>query len=307
MKRWILPILLLFVLFVAGCGKANWDISIEKAPFFKLGIEAPFIVKITNHTQPVSKLTVHATFEMEKMNHGSIDIDLIEKDSGQYEGFIEFPMQGEYDVFLTIANGKSEKEEHLTVQVKQEDAVAIINGEKVYQADLDFYLFINQLYIAINRELDKTKYMGTDYTTAMNKWDEQEKAIANENVLLTQMIRLRSIALLAKEKGFTASEREIEAELNRVKQSYGASEVAMKMIQEFGERKFWEKEKDQYADIILSTKVQQDIIVKIRQEQPMINEQEIMYLANKRYEEILVSQVNSLEIQFLNNIRGDTH
>lgn len=290
--RRILPMLLLFILFASACNqKADWDISVEQAPFFKKNIKAPFIIKISKNKKAVSNLTVHATFEMEKMNHGFTEVELTEKESGLYEGMVELSMPGEYEVFLQIENGKKQKEEHLTLYVKEEEAIAIINKEKIYEEDIDFYRFIHKLHLAMAR--DKEKDSGED----TNYWE----SVDNENMLLTQIIRLRSIALLALEKGFTVSNTEIEAEVNKAKQTYSSSKIAMKMISQFGEEAFWEKEKSEYYFIVLSNKVQQDLISKVKQENPTINENEVMYLAKKQFEDLVISQVNSLNIQLLNN------
>jgi molybdate-binding protein len=71
------------------------------------------------------------------------------------------------------------------------------------------------------------------------------------------------------------------------------------MIQEYGEEKFWEIEKQQYKMIVLSQKVQKDLVEKVKKENPKMSEQEIYFQAQKEYEELLVSQVNSLEIEIL--------
>jgi hypothetical protein len=71
------------------------------------------------------------------------------------------------------------------------------------------------------------------------------------------------------------------------------------MINEYGEDKFWEIEKQQYQLIVLSQKVQKDIIETVKKENPEMAQQEINFQAQKQYEELLVSQVNSMEIVIL--------
>src|SRR5690606_4752674 len=106
-------------------------------------------------------------------------------------------------------------------------------------------------------------------------------------------------ALLAEEKGHTASYQEVATEIEKVREQYGEYEVAGELIGQYGHDKFWTIQERQYELIVLSTKVQQDIIEKVREDNPDVNEQEILYLAQKEYEELLVSQVNSLEIELM--------
>jgi len=134
---------------------------------------------------------------------------------------------------------------------------------------------------------------------ALAYWDSQEKMVEDKNQLLTQIIRLRAMALLAEEKGHLAADTEIEAEINKVQGQYNQYETAKAMITQFGEEAFWEIEKQQYKLIVLSQKVQNDLVAQVKKENPKMGEQEIYFQAQKLYEELLVSQVNSLEIVIL--------
>ena len=80
---------------------------------------------------------------------------------------------------------------------------------------------------------------------------------------------------------------------------YNQYETAKAMITQFGEEAFWEIEKQQYQLIVLSQKVQNDLVAQVKKENPKMGEQEVFFQAQKLYEELLVSQVNSLEIVIL--------
>jgi hypothetical protein len=107
------------------------------------------------------------------------------------------------------------------------------------------------------------------------------------------------MAMLAEEKGHTATDAEVETEINKVRAQYDQFESAKGMINEYGEEKFWETEKQQYQLIVLSQKVQKDMIEKVKKENPEMSQQEINFQAQKQYEELLVSQVNPLQIEIL--------
>lgn len=177
--------------------------------------------------------------------------------------------------------------------------VAKINSNPITEEDLDFYQLINRIQLAMNREADGKRLQGKQLKESLDFWDSQEKAAKDKNTLLTQIIRLHAVALLAKEKGYSASETEVKREMDAVKQIYGKQPVALKMIKEYGEKRFWNKEFLQYQFIVLSKKVQQDVIKKVKKANPKAEEKEIYFLANKEYEELLISQMGTLKISFV--------
>jgi hypothetical protein len=205
------------------------------------------------------------------------------------------------NVFTVFALEKDEKkaEKVINYEVKQSEGVASINGEWITNEDIEFYKFINYLQLAINTETDQKRYTGDQLKEALSYWESQEKLVEDQNQLLTQIIRLRAMAMLAEEKGHTATDAEVEIEINKVRDQYSQFESAKAMINEYGEDKFWEIEKQQYQLIVLSQKVQKDIIEKVKKENPEMAQQEINFQAQKQYEELLVSQVNSMEIVIL--------
>jgi len=177
--------------------------------------------------------------------------------------------------------------------------VAKINGEPITQADLDFYQFINLIQIEMYRAADQSTYQGEELNQAMKYWDAQAEDAKNPNTLLTQIIRLRAMSLLAEEKGHQATAEEVDKEVAKVKEIYQKQPVAMKMIGEYGEEKFWDQEKAQYERIVLVNKVQQDMIQKVKEANPNADAKEINMLAEKKYEELVVSQMGTLEIEIV--------
>lgn len=184
--------------------------------------------------------------------------------------------------------------------VSSKEVVAKINGEEITQEDLAFYQLINVMQIEMYREADKKKYTGSELEQAMKYWDAQEQDAKTQNLLLTQIIRLRAVALLAKEKGHQATPEEMNQEIAKVKEIYKQQPVATKMIQEYGEEKFWQQQQIQYERIVLAGKVQQDVIDNVKKANPKAEAKEINLLAEKKYEELLVSQMGTLKIEIMN-------
>ncbi|MBP1932458.1 hypothetical protein [Ammoniphilus resinae] len=178
-----------------------------------------------------------------------------------------------------------------------ETAVATVNGEGITKEDLSFYRLINLLQIALYREADQQRYQGEELKEANRFWDQQEQAVENQNTLLTQIIRLRAAALLAKEKGYTVKEEEIQKEIEKIKAYYAQHLVAKDMIAKYGEIEFWKQQELQYERILLAGRVQQDMVERVKQANPKAESKEIQMLAEKKYEELLVSQISTLDIQ----------
>ncbi|MEH7011146.1 FixH family protein [Neobacillus niacini] len=300
MKKVMRLTALLLLTLLAGCSAdPEYSIEVTKPIYQQADKEMPFEIKVTEKDEAAGGLTVSAVFSMSNMDHGTTEVELTEEEDGIYSGNIELPMTGKYEIFFIVEKDGKKAEKVINYEVKQSEGVASINGEWITNEDIGFYKFINYLQLAINRESDQKRFTGDQLKEALSYWDSQEKLVEDQNQLLTQIIRLHSMAMLAEEKGHTATDVEIETEINKVRDQYNQFESAKTMINEYGEDKFWETEKQQYQLIVLSQKVQKDIIEQVKKENPQMGPQEINFQAQKQYEELLVSQVNSLKIEIL--------
>ncbi|NLY80235.1 MAG: FixH family protein [Lysinibacillus sp.] len=287
--------LLLFVL--AGCSASN-DVEVEiKELYYKGESPSAFEIFVTEKGEPLEGLTISAELAMLNMDHGKVEVVLEEEGNGVYSSEINLPMAGSWETVFAIERDGELIEKVMEYDVEESSIVAIINGEPVTTEDIEFYRFINELHIAIGRENDKNSLQGQELQNALQYW-EQEEEMLDRNSLLTQIIRLRAMALLGEEKGHTATSEEVAKEIENIREQYNEFEIAQSMIEKYGEERFWEKEEEQYKLIILSQKVQEDLIEDVRGKNKNVTEQEIMYLASKAYDDLLVSQVNSLEIKF---------
>ncbi|MFS0774605.1 FixH family protein [Neobacillus sp. 3P2-tot-E-2] len=300
MKKAMRLTALLLLALLAGCSAdPEYSIDITKPLYQQPDKEMPFEIQVNAKDEGVTGLDVSAEFSMTNMDHGMTKVKLTEGEDGTYSGKVELPMPGKYEILFILEKDKEKTEKVISYEVEKTEGVASINGEWITDEDVDFYKFINNLQLAINRETDQKRYTGNQLKEALAYWDSQEKLVEDQNQLLTQIIRLRSMAMLAEEKGHTATDAEIETEINKVRAQYDQFESAKAMINEYGEEKFWETEKQQYQLIVLSQKVQKDMIEKVKKENPEMSQQEINFQAQKQYEELLVSQVNLLKIEIL--------
>jgi hypothetical protein len=300
MKKAMRLTALLLLAILAGCSAdPEYNIEVTKPIYQLADKEMPFEIKVTEKDGAATGLNVSAEFSMTNMDHGTTEVELTEEEDGIYSGKVELPMTGKYEIFFVLEKDEKKAERVINYEVKQSEGVASINGEWITNEDIEFYKFINYLQLAINTETDQRRYTGDQLKEALSYWESQEKLVEDQNQLLTQIIRLRAMAMLAEEKGHTATDAEVEIEINKVRDQYSQFESAKAMINEYGEDKFWEIEKQQYQLIVLSQKVQKDIIETVKKENPEMAQQEINFQAQKQYEELLVSQVNSMKIVIL--------
>jgi hypothetical protein len=291
-----ISIISLFAL-LAGCS-SNQSVELETTkPIYFSEEEKPVEIKVTEDGKAVEGLKINAEFSMVDMDHGTYEASYEEVGDGVYSSELALPMGGDWEAVYTIERDGKTFEKVEQYKVEKNPGVATINGELITAEDLEFYRFINKLHVAISRAEDEKNLTGEKLDEALAYWDAQEKLNDNQNQLLTQIIRLRAMALLGAEKGHEASADEVETALATVRAQYGQHEVAQEMIAEFGEERFWTIEEKQYQLIVLSQKVQQDLVANVKKENSAVNDQEISFLAQKEYEELLVSQVNSLEIE----------
>ncbi|SEN45070.1 YtkA-like [Mesobacillus persicus] len=300
MKKWSIGTLLLLVALLSACsGTPNWNLDVTKEPTFIKGKESTIEIEIKDGTEPVSDLSVTAELAMVEMDHGTVEVTLEEVADGIYTGPAVMTMAGKWEVVFSLEKDGEELEKVVEITVDEAGGVASINGEWVTQEDVEFYRFINTLHIEMARETDQQKYTGADLEEAMNYWDTQEQLNDNQNMLVAQIIRLRAMAMLGEEKGHQVSESEVNVEVEKVRSQYNESEVAQQLISEYGEEKFWSFQQSQYEKIVLTQKVQADVVELVKKDNPKASDQEVQFTAEKKYEELLVSQVDSLEIELL--------
>ncbi|MDR6999436.1 FixH family protein [Neobacillus niacini] len=299
MKRMMLALVLL-VAMLTGCSTGpDYKIEVTKPLYFQKDKAMPFEIKVTENKKTVKGLKVSVELSMTTMDHGSYQAKLIEGKDGTYFGNIQLEMTGKYEAAFTLEKGGDKTEKVIDLEVKKPQGVASINGKWITNEDLAFYRLINQLQLEINRESAKKQYNGKQLEEELTYLKSQEKMLDDKNQLLTQIIRLRSMEMLAEEKGHKADAAVVEQQIEKVRKQYNQYTSAKKLIKKYGEDKFWAKERKQYQSIVLIQQVQKDLIAQAKKDSPKAGDQEIYYEAQQKYEDLLVSQIDSLKIVIL--------
>lgn len=301
MKKRLLAAVLLLVAMLAACSSGpEYNVKVNNEIYFQQNEASPIEIKVTEDGKAAEDVKVSAVLSMANMDHGTNKVTFEETaDAGTYIGEAKLPMSGKYEAVITLEKDGKKSEKVINFNVLKAQGVAKMNGEWITDEDVAFYKLINQLQLEMNREAAKKNYTGAQLDEQLAYLKSQEKIAEDKNNLLTQIIRLRSMAMLAKEKGHKAEPAEVEEAVSKARNQYNQYESTNALISEYGEDKFWATERQQYEMIVLSQKVQSDLVSKVKKENPSYGEQEVLFQAQKQYEELLVSQVNSLKIEIL--------
>jgi hypothetical protein len=300
MKKALLLTVLLMAAMLAGCSSGpDYKVDVTKPLYFVKDKATPFEIKVTEKGKAVKGLSITAKLAMTSMDHGTNNVKLAESDKGKYSGKVETPMNGKYEITFTMTKAKVKSEKTIDYTVKKAQGVATINGKWITNEDLQFYQLVNKLQLEINREAAKQKYSGDELKEELAYIDSQAKTAADQNQLLTQMIRTRAMALLAEQRGHQATAADIQAAIAKDRAQYDQDPVANQLIKKFGEAKFNALAEKEYKYTVLAKQVAADMIEQTKKQNPNVNDQEINYLAQQNYEDLLVSQMNSLKIKIL--------
>ena len=183
------------------------------------------------------------------------------------------------------------------IQSNEVESVATIEGKTFDTEDLAFYTFMEQIEIEANRYHDLE---GLAADTAAERdlfWDEQAAYLENINVQLQNMVEIYAIRLLAEEKHYDVPMEKLDAAVNQFKDSIAEIDTVQAMIQEYGETKFNRNIQDYMRSSLLRDRVVNDLLQAIQTEKPEQTEQEQSYQLQQDYEELLIDQMNTLEIE----------
>jgi hypothetical protein len=300
MKKAIIGVVLLMVALLTGCSSSpNYKITMTKQLYFLKDHATSFEIKVTENKKAVSGLAISADVSMANMDHGTMSVSLTDEKNGKYSGKVKLPMDGKYELTFNMKKDNSKTEKTIDYTVKKAAGVAMINGQWIKNEDLQFYQLVNKLQLEINRENAKKTYTGSQLEDELAYIDSQEKSAKDQNQLLTQIIRIRSMALLAEERGHQVTTDAITGAIAKDHAQYDQYPAVKSLITSFGDKKFSSLEEKEYKYTILADQVMADVTSQAKKDNPNVNDQEVNYQAQQSYEDLLVSQMDSLKIQIL--------
>ncbi len=190
-----------------------------------------------------------------------------------------------------------DREEGEKASNAQNDAVVMIEDHIFDEADLAFYTFIEKVKIEIDRADELLELTGEKATERQAYWDEQLNYLDNVNVQLQNMIELYAMRLLAEEKHYDVPVEKLNTAIDEFKEKAMDIDTVQDMILEYGEKKFNRNIQDYMRSALLRDRVVNDLMEVLKEENPGMDDAEIDYLLEQRYEELFIEQMNDLELE----------
>lgn len=181
-------------------------------------------------------------------------------------------------------------------KLTNEDKVVTINGVVHTYADLKFFELMSKVEIELNRLQDQQSLTGKELEDKLKYWDEQIKYHDNYNVNLSKMIEQYSMFLLAEEKDLKVDEQDLQKKIDDFTQRLKQSEPAKELIKAISMDAYVNRLNTYFKQRFLSEKIYNILRKDIEAENPNVSEQEISYLTDKKYEELYISQIESLNL-----------
>ena len=113
MNKFMILIISLIMVFIAGCGSNNFEIKLSTPKTFTPGQSSTIQLRILDQeNKPVKGAKVSAILDMQGMSHGDVSMRLQESGNGVYVGKAKFEMEGDYTANIYIdSNGEKWKGE----------------------------------------------------------------------------------------------------------------------------------------------------------------------------------------------------
>lgn len=181
-------------------------------------------------------------------------------------------------------------------KLTNEDKVVTINGMVYTYADLKFFELMSKVEIELNRLQDQQSLTGKELEDKLKYWDEQIKYHDNYNVNLSKMIEQNSMYLLAEEKGLKVDEQVLQKKIDDFTQKVDQAELAKKQIEASSSDEYNTQLNTYFKQRVLTEEIYNILKEDVKKENPDAAKQEISYLTDKKYEELYMSQMESLNL-----------
>ncbi|MDQ0253291.1 hypothetical protein J2S74_000663 [Evansella vedderi] len=173
--------------------------------------------------------------------------------------------------------------------------LAEVDETKITSEMVEFQQLLSLLHIELVRTEGKSSMDEATFAEMNRLWEEQERQVTHINYTLTSMIRTLAMAKLAEQKGHIIPEEVVLEQTDQFLNQY-RYDVTFTLIEEFGEERFVSQLEKYTKDWLLARLVYNDMIEDIQGKYPEKVLEEIHYLANEQYEDLLVAQMETLNV-----------
>jgi len=192
-------------------------------------------------------------------------------------------------MFVFVMLGACAGDDERTVLAEIEDTE--ITDEKA-----DFQQLLGLMHIELLREEGATSMDEETFEYMSEMWNDQEAQVKNMNHTLTSVIRTVAMAKLAEEKGYQLTEEVVSNQYNEFLEQYQQGTMTTTLIEEFGTDKFEAQLEEYTEEWLLARIVYNDVVEEVQSANPEMEIEEVQHIADQNYEDLLVSQMETLEV-----------
>ncbi|UCZ54054.1 SurA N-terminal domain-containing protein [Bacillus shivajii] len=181
-------------------------------------------------------------------------------------------------------------------EVETSGVLATVDDTEITSDTVEFQQLLGLLHLEMVRA-EGAASMDEETLDYMKEfWDQQEEQVRNINHTLTSMIRTLAMEKLAEEKGHTVSAEEILAQYEQFTEQYKHFPETQSLIEEYGTERFSHNLEGYTKSWLMARKVYEDVYYDVENDNPNMEEDELQYLASEQYEELLVSQMETVQV-----------
>lgn len=177
----------------------------------------------------------------------------------------------------------------------KEAILAEVDDKEIIGEMVEFQQLLSLLHIELVRTEGKATMDDVTFAKMSRLWEDQERQVSHINYTLTSMIRTLAMAKLAEEKGHAIPQELVLEQTDQFLNQY-RDDATMTLIEEFGTDRFQAQLEAYTKDWLLARLVYQDMVVDVQEKYPDKGVEEIQYLANEQYEDLLVAQMETLQV-----------
>lgn len=174
----------------------------------------------------------------------------------------------------TQNQGNQSKSEDIKQQ--KEQIYASVGGEKISQEEMDYECFRAKLQNALANKAE-------------------QNSCPPEKAMISQIVELKAVDYLAKEKGVTAKEEEVQKRIEKLKKDEANDATFQKMVASFGVDKFWKYEKQRYYTIINAENVKKKLMAEEKQRSSYLDDDALELTAQQSFDDLVVEAVGKVD------------
>jgi|SRR5690625_4251183 len=182
------------------------------------------------------------------------------------------------------------EQEQNEVEQQENDLRVVTIQEKTFdKEDLAFYTVMNQIKLILQIDIAE----GDDTIAYL---EEQRTYYDNINVNLQSMIELYAMSLLAEEKNYFVPEDKLQTAIKKYNEKVSNVAEATKLIEEYGQEKYNRNIEEYIQQTILRDRIAKELEEELLEENPDAGKEEINYLLEDKFEDLLMAQIASLDM-----------